>query len=70
MAAVGDYYNDVELLKAVPLLGRCGERPDEVKALADYVACHCDDGAVADVLRRLELLATGQITDFGNREKR
>ena len=67
VAAVGDYYNDVELLKAVPLPAVAGNAPDEVKALADYVACHCDDGAVADVLHRLEQLATGQIHRFGNR---
>ncbi|MCI8554030.1 MAG: Cof-type HAD-IIB family hydrolase [Clostridiales bacterium] len=67
VAAVGDYYNDVEMLKSVPLPAVAANAPDEVKQYAVYVACHCDDGAVADVLERLEKWASGEIREFGNR---
>ena len=53
-AAIGDYYNDVDMLKAVSHPACCGQAPDDIKALAEYVACHCNDGAVADFIDYLE----------------
>ena len=53
-AAIGDYYNDVDMLKAVTHPAACGQAPDEIKALAEYVACHCNKGAVADFINYLE----------------
>lgn len=69
VAAVGDYYNDVEMLKSVPLPAVAANAPDDVKQYAAYVACHCDEGAVADVLERLEKWAVGKIPVFGNVNK-
>ena len=53
-AAIGDYFNDVDMLKAVTHPAACGQAPDEIKALAEYVACHCNKGAVADFINYLE----------------
>ena len=53
-AAIGDYFNDVDMLKAVSHPAACGQAPDEIKALAEYVTCHCNDGAVADFINYLE----------------
>lgn len=49
-AAIGDYYNDVDMLKVVGHPACCGQAPDDIKSLCEYVACHCNDGAVADFL--------------------
>lgn len=53
-AAIGDYYNDVDMLKAVSHPACCGQAPDDIKALAEYVTCHCNNGAVADFINYLE----------------
>ena len=53
-AAIGDYFNDVDMLKAVAHPSACGQAPEEIKALAEYVACHCNKGAVADFINYLE----------------
>lgn len=53
-AAVGDYYNDIDMLKAVAHPVCCGQAPDEIKDLSEYVACHCNDGAVADFINYIE----------------
>ena len=53
-AAIGDYFNDVDMLKAVTHPAACGQAPDEIKALAEHVACHCNKGAVADFINYLE----------------
>ena len=60
--AIGDYYNDIEMLKnadicAVP----CGS-PDEIKALADFVAVACSDGAVADFIDYLTKIFKKSLT--------
>lgn len=52
--AIGDYYNDLKMLKAVGVSACCGQAPDKMKSIADYVACHCNEGAVADFLEYLE----------------
>lgn len=49
-AAIGDYYNDVEMLKRVAHPVCCGQAPDDIKSISEYVACHCNDGAVADFI--------------------
>ncbi len=53
-AAIGDYYNDVDMLKAVSHPACCGQAPDDIKELAEYVTCHCNEGAVADFINYLE----------------
>ena len=49
-AAIGDYYNDVDMLRRVAHPVCCGQAPDDIKAISEYVACHCNDGAVADFI--------------------
>ncbi len=53
-AAIGDYYNDVEMLKMVAHPVCCGQAPDDIKAISEYVACHCNDGAVADFINYIQ----------------
>ena len=49
-AAIGDYYNDYEMLKKVALPACCGQAPKGMKKIAKFVAGHCNQGAVADLI--------------------
>lgn len=49
-AAIGDYFNDYEMLKSVALPACCGQAPEGLKKIAKLVTCHCNKGAVADLI--------------------
>ena len=49
-AAIGDYFNDYEMLKQVGLPACCGQAPKGMKKIAKLVTCHCNEGAVADLI--------------------
>lgn len=53
-AAIGDYFNDYEMLKHVGLPACCGQAPSGMKEIAKVVTCHCNKGAVADLLEYIE----------------
>jgi len=46
--AIGDYYNDLEMIKNADISAATAEAPDDIKKYADFIAGGCDDGAVAD----------------------
>jgi Cof subfamily protein (haloacid dehalogenase superfamily) len=52
--AIGDYYNDLEVIKAADIGAAAGNAPDDIKEIADYVSVTCDEGAVADFIKYLE----------------
>lgn len=52
--AVGDYYNDIELLSAAGMAVVPSNAPMEIQKIADCVVCHCRDGAVADAIAWIE----------------
>ena len=52
-SAIGDYYNDLEMLKAVGFPACCGQAPDDMKAISKLVTCHCNYGAVADLIEHI-----------------
>lgn len=52
-AAIGDYFNDYEMLKQVAFPACCGQAPKRMKDIAKLVTCHCNHGAVADLLEYL-----------------
>lgn len=49
-AAIGDYYNDLDMLGAVAVPACCAKAPPKVKAACAYCACDANKGAVADFL--------------------
>ena len=51
--AIGDYYNDVELLNAAGVSAVVEDAPDDIKTNADFVVRSCLNGGVADLLTRL-----------------
>ncbi len=52
--AIGDYYNDIELIEASALGAVPSEAPDDLKKIADVIAGKCEDGAVADFIEYIE----------------
>lgn len=52
-AAIGDYYNDVEMLRAAGLSAAAGQAPPRVKAVAKLQTADCDHGSVADLLEHI-----------------
>ena len=48
--AIGDYYNDMAMLKAADISAVPVAAPDELRELADYITVSCKDGAVADFI--------------------
>ena len=48
--AIGDFYNDIEMLKNADICAVPEGSPEDVKSLADFVAVSCKDGAVADFI--------------------
>lgn len=51
--AIGDYYNDIELMHAAGHAVAVGNAPKEVQIEADEITGRCMDGGVAQVLYRL-----------------
>lgn len=54
VGAIGDYFNDYDMLKSVGVPACCGQAPKELKDISEFVACHCNKGAVADFLEYIE----------------
>ncbi len=52
--AIGDYFNDYDMLKTVGVPACCGQAPKELKEISQFVSCHCNKGAVADFLEYIE----------------
>ena len=48
--AIGDYFNDIELMRAAGHSVAMGNAPKEVQLAADTVTGRCLDGGVAEVL--------------------
>lgn len=50
--AIGDNYNDIQLLQTAGLPVAMGNAPDDIKALADYVTLSNDDSGVAYAIKK------------------
>lgn len=57
IAAIGDYYNDLEMVRFAGLGAVTAEAPDDLKAVADFIAGPCEGGAVADLVEYLERIS-------------
>ncbi|MCR5485172.1 MAG: HAD family hydrolase [Clostridiales bacterium] len=53
VAAMGDYYNDVDMLSSVGLPACAGQAPQAIHDICKYEACHCNKGCVADLLNHI-----------------
>lgn len=52
--AIGDFYNDEELLQAAGHAVVPANAPKDLQEKAELVVCHCADGALADLVEFLE----------------
>ncbi|MBO7318961.1 MAG: HAD-IIB family hydrolase [Clostridia bacterium] len=50
IGTIGNYYNDLDMLKAVKHSACCKQAPRDMHPICEYVTCHCNDGAVADFI--------------------
>jgi len=48
--AIGDYYNDLDMIKNADISAATADTPDDIKQYADFIAGSCEDGAVADFI--------------------
>lgn len=54
IGAIGDYYNDLDMLRRVRHPACCSQAPEEIHQVCEFHACHCNEGAVADFINYLE----------------
>lgn len=59
--AIGDYYNDVPLLKAAGYRAAVADAPDDIKSLVDVVVKPCLKGGVGELLDSLEDYCNGYV---------
>lgn len=56
LVAIGDYYNDLEMIEMAGLGVTLSTSPDDLKTVADLVVGDCNHGAVADLIEHMEKL--------------
>lgn len=54
IVGIGDYYNDLELIRTSAVGGATQGAPEDVRHEADIVVGRCENGAVADFIEYLE----------------
>ena len=54
IGAIGNYYNDYDMLRMVEHPACCAQSPQELHDICEYHACHCNKGAVADFIGYIE----------------
>lgn len=54
VGAIGDYFNDEAMLRSVSHPACCGQAPQELKEICEYITCHCNHGAVSDFINYIE----------------
>lgn len=54
IGAIGDYFNDYDMLRTVAHPACCGQAPKELHEISEFHACHCNRGAVADFISYIE----------------
>ncbi len=54
ICAIGDYYNDEQMLDAAGMSASPSNAPKAIQDLVDFVACDHKDGAVADFIHYIE----------------
>ena len=52
--SIGDYYNDLEMIRTADISAAPISSPDDIKSESKYITVSCKDGAVADFINYLE----------------
>lgn len=56
---IGDFYNDIELIQYADYGAAVAAAPEDIKKIANYVTCPCENGAVADFINQISLVMKG-----------
>ena len=56
LVCIGDFYNDVPMLKVADIAACPANAPDDIKAMCQIVTCSNNEGALADLIEALEKL--------------
>ena len=56
---IGDFYNDLELIRDADYGAAVYAAPQDIKQIANYVTCPCEEGAVADFINQISLFMKG-----------
>ena len=56
---IGDFYNDLELICDADYGAAVYAAPQDIKQIANYVTCPCEEGAVADFINQISLFMKG-----------
>lgn len=59
LVAIGDFYNDVEMIELAGIGVTLETSPEDIKQKADLIVGDCANGAVADLIEYLEDLCAG-----------
>ncbi|MBQ7780235.1 MAG: HAD-IIB family hydrolase [Clostridia bacterium] len=54
VCCIGDFENDIEMLRSADVAFCPSNAIDEVKNICDHVVCHHDEGAIADMIKIIE----------------
>jgi len=54
--AIGDYYNDVEMIKCAGIGVTLSDAPEDIKSIAQMIVRPCLEGSLADLVERLEMM--------------
>jgi len=54
MIAIGDYFNDFEMIEYAGIGVTLSDAPEEIKAVAQMIVCPCVQDSLADLIERLE----------------
>ena len=54
LVAIGDYYNDKEMIELAGIGVTMHTAPEDLKALAELLVCDCEEGALGDLVEQLE----------------
>ncbi len=58
---MGDYYNDLEMIKCADISAVPQDTPDDIKTYADFAAGSCENGAVADFIDYLTEIKSDRV---------
>ena len=61
VVAVGDYYNDIELLETAKVKILVDNAPEELKSMADIVVSDCLSGGLSEVIENFESIVSKYI---------
>ena len=56
LVCIGDFYNDVPMLKVADIAASPTNAPDDIKVMCQIVTCSNNEGALADLIDALEKL--------------